>query len=121
MNKSVIHGEINNAASATEATIYLAGSTTARTLASNETLYISHVTFSSDQGTAAVSISAGADAGGTRIWATGVYTASDIIEIRIDPPYQCPAGVLPRVTNAGGANNFANFQGYIDTSDDINS
>lgn len=113
--RTTFHAELINATSGSTATIYISGSTTAHTLGTYETLYVTDIIFNSANGGAVVSISAGAAAAGGYLFATD-YTADETITIHFNTPYECPAGSGIVLANAGGDANYLIVQGFILTT-----
>lgn len=115
MHGEPVHGEriVDGDSSAlTVLALYKDGTTTVRTLAADEHLYITDVIISLETA-ADFSLVADSGAGGRYIvWGTSsVHYRTIVIQFRT--PYCCPKGVVPKFSGAGTNRSACLIQGFI--------
>lgn len=110
-----VHGERvldGDASTLTVLTLYEAGSTKARSLATTEFLHITDVIIS-DEENADVQLVADSAAGGRYIVSTKI-AAGGLVHIAFKNPYICPKGVVPKFAGGSGATkSMCVIQGFI--------
>lgn len=103
-----VHAEVDsaNASAGVAFTLYLMGSTTARTLAATEFFYITDILLDAPEAEGAVKIVADTDAAGKRVLKVtmGATAAGNAgwIEHHFETPYACPKGVVPKLIAPAG-------------------
>lgn len=92
-----VHGEASSAdaSSGVALTLYEAGSTTARTLQSTETLVVTDVTLVATAG-GDTRLVTDADTAGKRI-VKGTLGTNGVLSMPLTTPFYCPRGVVPKV------------------------
>lgn len=107
-----------NASTATALTLYIAGSSTERTLAATEMLVVTDVTILCEAG-GDVALATDSDADGSLVdalydmIAVGNVAANGGIAISFSCPHYCPRGKVPKFVGAASDMNFCKINGYI--------
>jgi len=111
-----IHGEriVDGDASTPNAiTLYISGSTVARTLGSTEFLVITDLTIHTEAG-GDLSLAADDDSVAGETIQRGVFAAKGGIDKTYRAPFRCPKGVVPKFKGASSDVSICIVEGYIE-------